>query len=35
MSGEPSRFARIDAENTREAVWLDVLAATKARGWLA
>jgi dTMP kinase len=35
MSGEPERFARIDAENTREAVWLDVLAAIKARGWLA
>jgi dTMP kinase len=35
MSGELGRFARIDAENTREAVWLDVLAAIKARGWLA
>lgn len=35
MSGEPERFARINAENTREAVWLDVLAAIKARGWLA
>jgi dTMP kinase len=35
MSGEPERFARINAENTRETVWLDVLAAIKARGWLA
>ena len=35
MSGEPERFARINAENTREAVWLDVLAAIKTRGWLA
>ena len=35
MSGEPERFARINAENTREAVWLDVLAAIKAQGWLA
>ena len=34
MSGEPERFARINAENIREAVWLDVLAAIKAQGWL-
>ena len=34
MSGEPERFARINAENTREAVWLDVLKALKMRGWL-
>lgn len=30
----PDRFARIDADNTREAVWQDVLSAVKARGWL-
>jgi dTMP kinase len=35
MSGEPERFARINAENTREAVWLDVFNAIKTRGWLA
>lgn len=31
----PSRFARIDADNTRDAVWRDVLQAVQARGWLA
>lgn len=35
MSGEPERFARINAAQTREAVWLDVLTAIKARGWVA
>jgi dTMP kinase len=35
MSGEPERFARINAENTRETVWLDVLTAIQTRGWLA
>ncbi len=35
MSGEPERFARINAENTREGVWLDMLKALKTRGWLA
>lgn len=30
----PSRFARIDAKNTREAVWLEVLTAVQRRGWL-
>ena len=30
----PSRFARIDAKNEREAVWLDVLSAVQNRGWL-
>jgi len=35
MSGETERFARINAENTREAVWLDVFNALKTRGWLA
>jgi dTMP kinase len=35
MSASPSRFARIDAHQTREAVWLDVLSAIRSRGWLA
>jgi dTMP kinase len=35
MSASPGRFARIDADQTREAVWLDVLNSVKARGWLA
>jgi dTMP kinase len=34
MSASPSRFARIDAHQTRDAVWLDVLSAVKTRGWL-
>jgi dTMP kinase len=31
----PSRFARINADQTREAVWQDLLRAVKAKGWLA
>lgn len=31
----PARFARIAADQPREAVWADVLAAVRARGWLA
>ena len=31
----PSRFARINADNTRDAVWRDVLQAVQVRGWLA
>jgi len=34
MDAAPSRFARIDAHQPREAVWLDVLSAVKTRGWL-
>ncbi len=34
MMATPSRFARIQADSTREAVWLDVLAAVQGRGWL-
>ncbi|MBA3771287.1 MAG: dTMP kinase [Ramlibacter sp.] len=30
----PSRFARVDADQPREAVWTDVLAALRSRGWL-
>lgn len=35
MTAFPSRFARIKADNTRDAVWLDVLNAVHVRGWLA
>lgn len=35
MTACPSRFARIAADNTRDAVWLDVLNAVQVRGWLA
>ncbi len=31
---DPQRFARIGAEQSREAVWQDVLASVKQRGWL-
>ena len=34
MAAFPRRFARIDADNTRDAVWLDVLRAVQLRGWL-
>ena len=30
----PARFARIDADQPREAVWRDVRAAVQGRGWL-
>lgn len=35
MEQEPRRFARIDAAQSREAVWQDVLNAVRSRGWLA
>ena len=31
---EPSRFARIDADQSRETVWQDVFNVFKTRGWL-
>jgi dTMP kinase len=34
MNDCPGRFARIEADNKREAVWLDVLRAVRTRGWL-
>ena len=34
QQAEPSRFARIDAAQSREAVWQDVLNIFKNRGWL-
>lgn len=35
MMAFPSRFARIKADNTRDAVWQDVLNTVQGRGWLA
>jgi len=35
MVASPDRFARIHADNTRDAVWLDVLKSVQTRGWLA
>jgi dTMP kinase len=34
MRLDPGRFARIDAAQSREAVWQDVVRAVQARGWL-
>lgn len=34
MEAFPGRFSRIQADSTRDAVWLDVFAAVQARGWL-
>lgn len=34
-AADPKRFARIDAGQAREAVWRDVAAAVRARGWIA
>jgi dTMP kinase len=31
----PARFARIDGDQPREAVWRGVLAAVRAKGWIA
>ena len=35
MDDSPSRFAKINSNQSREAVWRDVLAAVKSRGFLA
>ncbi|WP_370654615.1 dTMP kinase [Rhodoferax sp.] len=35
MMAFPDRFARIKADNTRDAVWQDVLNTVQGRGWLA
>jgi dTMP kinase len=35
VKGDPARFARIDANQAREAVGKDVLAALRGRGWLS
>ena len=35
MDDNPSRFAKINANQSREAVWADVLLAVKAKGFLA
>jgi dTMP kinase len=34
QQAEPGRFARIDASQSRETVWQDVLQVFKTRGWL-
>ncbi|MFT6591090.1 MAG: dTMP kinase [Rhodoferax sp.] len=34
LRASPGRFARINANNTRERVWQDLLAAVQGRGWL-
>jgi dTMP kinase len=34
-AADPSRFARIEANQPREAVWNDVQAAMRRKGWLA
>ena len=35
MAQDAQRFAVINADNSRSGVWLDVLQAVQARGWLA
>ena len=35
MQASPQRFARIDADSTRDAVWQQVLQALRYRGWMA
>lgn len=35
LDAHPQRFARVAADQSREAVWLDVMAAIKQKGWLA
>ncbi len=35
QAGDPARFARIDADQPVEAVWQQVQAVFRARGWLA
>ncbi|MGZ5193857.1 MAG: dTMP kinase [Ramlibacter sp.] len=34
LAADPSRFARVDADQPREAVWNAVFAALRQRGWL-
>lgn len=35
QAAAPQRFARIEANQSRDAVWQDVLATVRARGWLS
>ncbi|MCB8747911.1 dTMP kinase [Rhodoferax sp. U2-2l] len=35
LQADPGRFARIAADNPREAVWQDVLQSVRQKGWLA
>jgi dTMP kinase len=34
MAADPSRFARIEADQPREAVWAEVAAAVRNKGWI-
>ena len=34
LQAEPNRFARVDASQSREAVWHGILGAVKLKGWL-
>jgi len=34
LQADPPRFARLAAQQTREAVWMDVLQAVRQKGWL-
>ena len=34
LQADPQRFARLAAQQTREAVWMDVLQAVRQKGWL-
>ena len=34
-AADPARFARLEADQARDAVWSDVVQAMRARGWLA
>ena len=34
LQGDPARFARVNADQSLEAVWTDVIGAVRDRGWL-
>ena len=34
LQADPQRFARLAAQQTREAVWMEVLQAVRQKGWL-
>jgi dTMP kinase len=34
LEAQPGRFARVNAEQSREAVWADVITQFEQRGWL-
>ena len=35
LAADPGRFARVDADTSREQVWQAVLTAVQTKGWLA